>query len=128
MGLFGIELEKKPMAEGAFETIIGSRAKFKGELVSAGAVSLNGEFEGKLTAEGDLIIAPGSKIVGDVKGGNVIVSGKVDGNITAVHTLEINKSGRVHGDLAGGKIIIEEGSSYRGKVRVESSGGESEEE
>jgi cytoskeletal protein CcmA (bactofilin family) len=43
----------------------------------------------------------------------------VDGNITAVHTLEITRSGRVHGDLTGGKIVIEEGSSYRGKVKVE---------
>lgn len=126
MGLFGIEMEKKQNAEGAFDTIIGEKAKFKGELSSSGAVRVNGQFEGKLTASGELIIAPGSKITGDVRGGSVIVSGKVDGNITASHSLEITKSGRVHGDLAGGKIIIEEGSSYRGKVRVESSAGPSE--
>lgn len=118
MGFFGLDLEKKPALEGAFDTIIGEKAKFKGELATSGAVSINGGFEGKLSAEGEVIIAQGSKIVGEVKGGNVIVSGDVDGNITAAHTLEINKTGRVHGDLTGGKIIIEEGSSYRGKVSV----------
>lgn len=104
---------------GAFDTIIGGKARFKGELNSGGAVCVNGEFEGKLSAKGELLIAPGSKIIGDVSGGNVTVSGKVEGNITAAHALEITKTGRVHGDLIGGKIVIEEGSSYRGKVKVE---------
>ena len=113
------EKDGEERGHGAFDTIIGSKAKFKGELDSGGAVCVNGEFEGKLIAKGELLIAPGSKIVGDVSGGNVIVSGKVEGNITASHSLEITKTGRVHGDLIGGKIIIEEGSSYRGKVKVE---------
>lgn len=117
MGFFS--LEKKPVGEGAFETIIGEKARFKGELSSPGSVSISGGFEGKISVEGDLIIAPGSKIAGEVRGGTVVVSGRVDGNITALHTLEITRSGRVHGDLTGGKIVIEEGSSYRGKVKVE---------
>ncbi|MFH1684475.1 MAG: polymer-forming cytoskeletal protein, partial [Candidatus Margulisiibacteriota bacterium] len=71
-------------------------------------------------AKGEVIIGKGSKVVGSVSGGSVIVSGTVEGNITAAQSLEIAKSGRVHGDLSGGRIIIEEGSSYRGKVRVES--------
>ncbi|NQT30288.1 MAG: polymer-forming cytoskeletal protein [Candidatus Saganbacteria bacterium] len=126
MGIFGIE--KKMLEHEAVDTIIGGKAKFKGELNSAGAVSVNGHFEGKLNAGGDVIISRGSKIAGDIKGKTVIVSGNVDGNISASHSLEITKNGRVHGDLIGGKIIIEEGSSYRGKVRVESSGGEEKDE
>ncbi|MDD5382727.1 MAG: polymer-forming cytoskeletal protein [Candidatus Margulisbacteria bacterium] len=117
MGLFGGE--NKPISHGAVDTIIGASAKFKGEIVSSGSVSVNGEFEGKLLTEGELIIAKGSKVVGDVKGGSVIVCGQVDGNIVATNSLEIAKTGRVHGDLVGGKIIIEEGSSYRGRVKVE---------
>ena len=117
MGFFGIE--KKEIMQEAVDTIIGAKAKFKGELISSGAVSVNGEFEGKLSAEGDVIIARGSKVVGEVQGGSVVVSGRIDGNIFASQSLEITKNGRVHGDLVGGKIIIEEGSSYCGKVKVE---------
>ena len=119
MGLFGNE--KGQHVEGAFDTIIGEKAKFKGELNSAGSVSILGEFEGKIDCRGEVIISRGSKVTGDVHGGSVLVSGKVNGNISAAHNLEITKDGRVHGDLVGGKIIIEEGSSYRGKVNVESS-------
>jgi cytoskeletal protein CcmA (bactofilin family) len=125
MGIFG--KESKPISQGAVDSLVGEKAKFKGELVSSGAVSINGEFEGKIAVEGEAIIARGSKVVGDISGGNVIVSGRVDGNIAAHQTLEITKTGRVHGDLAGGRIIIEEGSSYRGRVKVESRSGKEEE-
>ena len=126
MGIF--TREKKPIGHGAVDSIIGEKAKFKGELVSSGAVSVNGEFEGKISSEGEVIIARGSKIVGNVTGGSIIVSGKVDGNITAEQNLEITKSGRVHGDLVGGRIVIEEGSSYRGRVKVETGQAEEEKE
>lgn len=102
------------------DSIIGEHARFKGELISSASVNINGEFEGKLRAENEVIISPGGKVVGEVHGGTVVVSGRVDGNILARDTLEISKSGRVHGDLTGGKIIIEEGSSYHGRVKVES--------
>lgn len=117
MGIFSGE--KRTMEHHAVDTIIGEKAKFKGELSSSGSVSINGEFEGKLKTEGELIIARGSKVSGNVQGGSVIVSGRVDGNITASQSLEITKTSRVHGDLTGGKIIIEDGSSYCGRVRVE---------
>lgn len=120
MGIF--VAEKKSLAHGAVDTIIGERATIRGEIVSAGSVSINGKFEGKLMVEGEVIVAHAGKIVGDIKGGVVIVSGRVDGNIYATERVEIIKSGQVHGDLNGGKIVIEEGATYSGKVTVEGVG------
>jgi cytoskeletal protein CcmA (bactofilin family) len=108
-----------PILEGV-DSVVGKQARFKGELVSSGSININGELEGTVAGEGEVIISPGGKVIGEVLGGTVVVSGRVDGNITAKATLEITKSGRVHGDLAGGKIIIEEGSYYQGRVKVES--------
>lgn len=116
MGLFSGE--NKEVIHGAVDSVIGEKAKLKGELSTSGAVSINGEFEGKLAAGGEVIISRGSKVVGDVEGGSVIVSGRVDGNISAAQNLEITKTGKVNGDLSGGKILIEEGSSYHGRVSV----------
>ena len=117
MGIFG--MEKKNVFEG-IDSVVGGKAKFKGEIISSGSVNINGEFEGRINSEGEVILSPGSKLTGNINGGTVIISGKVDGNIIATGTLEITKSGRVHGDLVGGRIIIEEGSSYHGKVKVHS--------
>jgi cytoskeletal protein CcmA (bactofilin family) len=104
---------------GGVDSVIGEKARFKGELTTSGTVNINGEFEGKIKSDGEVIVSPGGKIVGEVQGGGVIVSGRVEGNIVAKESLEITKSGRVHGDITGGKIIIEDGSSYHGRVKVE---------
>jgi cytoskeletal protein CcmA (bactofilin family) len=120
MGIFSAE--NKPHTPGAVDTIIGEKAKFKGEVTSSGSLSINGEFDGKLVAQGEVIIGTASKVTGTVHAGSVVVSGKVEGNITATHSLEITKSGKVQGDLTGGRIVIEDGASYRGRVQVTAEG------
>lgn len=119
MGIFGNE--NKPALAGPVDTIIGEKAKLKGEITSSGSVSINGELEGKVVAQGEVILGSGSKVVGTIEAGSVIISGKIDGNVIATHSLEITKSGKVHGDLTGGRIIIDEGSSYSGRVQVSES-------
>jgi cytoskeletal protein CcmA (bactofilin family) len=112
------EKEKKQINYDAVDSLIGEKAKLKGELTSSGAVSVNGEFEGIITAKGDVIVYQGSKVVGNIQANNVVVSGKVDGDISAIQGLEILKSGRVNGDLMGSRVIIEEGALYCGKVTI----------
>jgi cytoskeletal protein CcmA (bactofilin family) len=116
MGIFSA---KKSDNAGVMDTIIGEKARFKGEINSSGPICVNGEFEGRLSSGGEIIIARGSLVRGEVNGKNVIVSGRVEGNIIAHQSLEITKDGRVHGDLTGGRVVIEEGSSYRGRVKIE---------
>ena len=110
--------KRLPILEG-FDSIVGANAKVKGELATTGSVNVSGEFEGKIKADGEVVITSGGKVTGEVHGGSVVISGRVDGNIKAKDNLEVTKTGRVHGDLIGGKIIIEEGSSYHGRVKVE---------
>jgi cytoskeletal protein CcmA (bactofilin family) len=107
-----------PMGMG-LDSVIGEHAKFKGELITSGSVNINGEFDGRIRAEGEVIVASKGKVVGEIRAGSVSISGKVDGNITTSGVLEITREGQVQGDITGGKIVIDEGSSYRGKVRVE---------
>lgn len=106
------------MREG-FGSVIGENAKMKGEFSTTGSVNINGEFEGSIKANGEIVVSPGGKVTGEVEGNSIIISGKVDGNIRVKETLEIAKTGKVNGDLAGARIIIEEGSSYHGRVAVE---------
>jgi len=120
MGVFDNLMGGKrlPILEG-FDSIVGANARVKGELATTGSVNISGEFEGKINADGEVIVSSGGKVVGELHGGSVVISGRVDGNIKAKENLEVTKTGRVHGDLIGGKIIIEEGSSYHGRVKVE---------
>lgn len=109
--------KRMPIFEG-MDSVVGQSAKFRGELVSKGPVSINGEFEGKVLVEGEIIVSSSGKVIGEIHGANVVVSGRVDGNITAKETLEISRTGKVHGDIVGAKVVIEEGASYHGRVKV----------
>ncbi|MDD5593470.1 MAG: polymer-forming cytoskeletal protein [Candidatus Margulisbacteria bacterium] len=106
------------MLEGVVGSVVGENARFKGEFTANGSININGEFDGKIKVDGEVIVSPGGRVMGEVEGGSVIISGRVDGNIKARETLEITKTGRVNGDLTGGRIIIEEGSFYHGRVSV----------
>ncbi|MBN3032812.1 MAG: polymer-forming cytoskeletal protein [Candidatus Saganbacteria bacterium] len=120
MGIFGNTGGKRiaSMFEG-FGSVIGEKAVFKGEFTAPGSVNINGECEGKISAGGEVIVAPGGRVTGELEGESVVISGRVDGNVKSRETLEITKSGRVNGDLAGARINIEEGAAYHGRVTVE---------
>lgn len=100
-------------------SVIGENAKMKGEFTTTGSVNIDGEFEGILKAGREVVVSPAGKVSGEIEGNSIIISGKVDGNIRVKETLEIAKTGKVNGDLSGAKIVIEEGSSYHGRVTVE---------
>ncbi len=109
----------KPIDEGAINSIVGEDARVKGEINTKGAIRISGEFEGKLNAQGDILLSEGSKVTGNIVGKRVIVSGEINGNIVAFGGLEITKSGKVYGDITGDKLIVDEGAIYKGRVNME---------
>jgi cytoskeletal protein CcmA (bactofilin family) len=118
MGILGAK--KKASDYAGINSIIGEETQVKGEIISRGSVRIGGEFDGKIMAQGDVLVGEGSKVTGNIAGSKVIVSGDVNGNITATNGLEITKSGKVYGDVAADKLIVDEGAVYKGKVTLES--------
>jgi cytoskeletal protein CcmA (bactofilin family) len=112
---------KKASDYAGINSLIGEGTQIKGEIISKGSVRLGGEFEGKIAAQGDVLVGEGSSVTGNISGSKVIVSGDVNGNITAFAGLEITKTGKVYGDVTSDKLIVDEGAIYKGKVTLESS-------
>ena len=117
MGVFNGSGKKAPLFEGV-NSILGEHSTFKGEIVTGGSISVNGFFEGKIKADGEVMVLPSGVVSGEIFGGSIVVSGKVEGNVKASGNLEITKIGRVRGELCGERIIIEEGAAYHGRVTV----------
>ncbi len=117
MGLFSGK--RKPIDYGVINSVIGPDAQVKGEIVTKGAIRVDGDFEGKLNAKGDVFVGDRSKIVGNLVGARIVVSGEVNGNIIAADGLEITRTGKVYGDITGDKLLIDEGAVYKGKVSME---------
>jgi len=121
MGIFdkaGSKRIASIMTEGV-NSVVGEKSTFKGEFTTAGSIHINGEFEGKISVGGEVIVSSAARVMGEVEGNSVVISGRVDGNVRARETLEITKSGRVNGDLTAQRINIEDGAIYHGRVSVQ---------
>ncbi len=117
MGILGPK--KKAADYAGINSLIGEETQVKGEIISKGSVRLGGDFEGRIQANGDVLVGEGSTVTGNISGSKVIVSGIVNGNIAAGNGLEITKTGKVYGDISSDKLIVDEGAIYKGKVTLE---------
>jgi cytoskeletal protein CcmA (bactofilin family) len=99
-------------------TVIGSKAKLEGTLVTEGDVRLDGIFTGDITARGNVTIGESGDLKGELIGGVVRVAGLVRGDIVA-RKVAILKTGRVHGNLIVESLVTEEGGFIQGQIRME---------
>lgn len=101
-----------------FPTTIGADAVFKGQLQFEKGVRLLGKFEGEITSEGQLIIADGASLTGEVKAASIQVDGQVKGNLTASGKVRLSASARLEGDLHTNRLEVAEGAILVGRCVV----------
>ncbi len=110
---------KKPEIVSPVTTIIGPDTVIEGEIRSQSSVRVGGKVVGRIVNEGDVYVAEGSLVCGDIHGKKVTVAGEVEGNISAAEFLEITSGGKVSGDIKGDVLSIQEGATFRGRVNVD---------
>lgn len=103
------------MADNAVDTTIGSNVKIEGNLKNMGSIEVNGEVDGEIHSEQNVVIGQTAKIKGPILAKNVTVSGEVNGPVEALERLEITASGRLHGDIAAQLLVIQQGAYFVGK-------------
>lgn len=108
------------MAEmnGEFPTIIGSDARFKGELSFDKGVRIEGAFDGHIKSKGTLHVAEGAKVSANVEASNVRVEGECKGNLIVSEKLHLLATARVEGDLRTTRLEINDGAIFVGNVIV----------
>ena len=107
-------------------TILGSGARFVGDLSGDEDIIVNGHFEGKIRVERTVTVGTGGQLDGDIAARSVVVGGRVRGQITADEKAELLESAIVEGSVQAPKIVIAEGAQLEGSVAMSSShtGGE----
>jgi cytoskeletal protein CcmA (bactofilin family) len=108
------------MAEssGDFATVIGADARFKGELEFEKGVRLLGRLDGQVTTKGDLLVAEGATLEGEVDAGNVRVDGDVRGNLKASGKIHLSSSAKLQGDLHTARLEVADGAVFVGHCVV----------
>ena len=98
----------------SINTIIGKGSSITGNLRINGFVRLDGDINGNLETDGNIIIGDGARIKGDVKAKAVIVGGIVVGNILAQESIKLLSNSAVLGDVISRKVQIEDKATFHG--------------
>lgn len=99
-------------------TIIGPDTKIKGEMFFEKSARILGQFEGKITAKGEVQVGAGALCRAAVEAERVVVDGTVAGPIHARERLTLTATAQVQGDLTAGTLVVAEGASFVGHCQV----------
>jgi cytoskeletal protein CcmA (bactofilin family) len=101
-----------------YPTVLGADAVFKGQLQFEKGVRLLGKFEGEISSGGQLLVADGAALSGDVKAGSIRIDGNVKGNLTAGEKVQLTASAKVEGDVQAARLEVAEGAILIGQCMV----------
>ena len=100
-----------------FETVLGANCTLRGDLKSQANVRLDGNFEGTLEIEGNVLVGETGKITADINARNIVIAGAVRGNVSG-NKVQLLRTSRVWGDISAAAITTEEGAFIDGKITM----------
>jgi len=100
------------------ETIIGPSIKVKGNFHGQGNIIIEGEVEGSVKTENNLLIGDKAKITANIESKEAKIGGKIIGNIKVKGYLEITSSAKITGEIEAGLLSIEKGAMVNGRCTM----------
>lgn len=99
-------------------TYLGKNLKINGTISGEGNLIILGTFEGEFDLKGQLKIAQGAVIKGNIVASGVSVNGNVDGTIVASERILLDTTASIKGRLVTPKISIQDGAVFDGELQM----------
>lgn len=99
-------------------TVLGAGTEFKGKMQFRSTLIIQGRYEGRILAEGNLAIEDHATVKADVVAKSLFVTGSLVGNAKIVQQVEVFGTGSLIGDVSASDIHIEKGATFRGRVSM----------
>ena len=90
----------------------------KGEIVSTHDIRFDGNFDGKITSKGRIVIGESATLKGEIICANLDVWGVYEGVSYVQDTLSLKKGGSYSGEINTGKFVVEIGSKLDGTTKM----------
>ena len=113
--------QSRPAAQGNRQpglSVITSDLRVEGELHATGDIRIEGKVKGNLRIDGEVIVANGGWVEGDVHAKESVIAGQVHGSIVGHERVELQATAMVRGNLTAPKLVIQEGGVVVGRLRV----------
>jgi cytoskeletal protein CcmA (bactofilin family) len=98
----------------SINTIIGEGSAVTGNLHVNGFIRIDGDINGNLETDGNVIVGEKARLRGNVKAKSAIVGGIVLGDITAKDGVTLLSSAAVVGDIISRRVQIEDHVIFHG--------------
>jgi cytoskeletal protein CcmA (bactofilin family) len=107
--------QTEPARAANVPSIVAADMEFRGDIVGAGDLQIDGKVIGKVHV-GHLVIADGGSVEGDIVAKAVRISGVLNGTVQA-NVVSLTATARVHGDLLHDTLEIAAGAQLEGACR-----------
>lgn len=115
MSFFGRKKKKAAPINSA--SIITPGTSIKGEIRCEGNILLNGEFEGIIISQSEVVVGKSGHVTGEIQAQRLLVSGEFHGNFTG-EVIDIMPYGKVYGDVKVNNIVIEPNAVFEGETKI----------
>ena len=115
MAFFGRK-KKKPIQVSS-ASIITPATSIKGEIRCDGNILLNGEFEGNIISQSEVVVGKSGRVTGEIQAQKLLVSGEFRGNFIG-EIIDIMPYGKVYGDVKVNNIVIEPNAVFEGETKI----------
>lgn len=99
-------------------TVIGKDTKFTGSIQAKGLIRIDGEMEGDVVTQGDIVIGESGRVSLELKARNVAVAGRFEGSLEAEGKLEIRSTGIVIGSVKTNGLLVDDGAVFSGNIEM----------
>jgi cytoskeletal protein CcmA (bactofilin family) len=93
---------------------LGRGSRVSGKLAFDGAVRVDGQVEGEISAQNTLVVGEHAVVTAQISGSTVIIRGKVTGDINAKKRVEIHAPGKLFGNIVTPSLVIHDGVMFEG--------------
>ena len=98
----------------SINTIIGKGSAISGNLKVNGFIRIDGDIDGDLETDGNVIVGENARIRGNLSAKSVIIGGIIKGNVTAAESVKILSEAAVIGDVISRKVQIDASAVIHG--------------
>ncbi|SFV58688.1 Protein of unknown function, DUF583 superfamily [hydrothermal vent metagenome] len=98
-------------------SIITPGTSIKGEIRCEGNILLNGEFEGAIISQAEVVVGKSGRVIGEIQAAKLLVSGEFRGDFTG-EVIDIMPYGKVYGDVKVNNIVIEPNAVFEGETKI----------
>ncbi len=98
----------------SINTIIGKGSAIYGNMKVNGFIRIDGDIDGSVETDGNVLIGENARIRGDLTAKSVIIGGIIKGNIHASDSVKVLSDAAVIGDILARKVQVDASAVFHG--------------